>query len=439
MKYCYARLSAFLHPVMAALLLMAGFHRNAAAGALEDYLSTPDTNHVWKQVNEKKADGFTITHLEMTSQKWREHLWTHHLQIVRPDSVRNGHAAFLFVTGDGDGRSSLSMLRTLAERAGALAAVVTRVPNQPLYDGRKEDALIAFTFDRYLKTGDQSWPLLFPMVRSAVRAMDTVQAFAQKEHGQKVEQFVVSGASKRGWTTWLTAAADARVAAMAPMVIDMLNMKKQVEWAEKCYGKQSEQIHDYTDLNLHLKLDEPRMAQLRSWVDPYSYRQRYQMPKLLLLGTNDRYWTVDSLRHYWNDLPEPKLIFQTPNAGHELGDRKDATQTLAAFFQMVADRQPLPQMKWNFKPDEIAEFTLEVSPSAKSVRLFSADSGDRDFRRDLWTNRSLQEIPTDRAIARIKTPPDGYRASLIEATLMSPTGHEFKLSTQVHVTPDNIK
>jgi PhoPQ-activated pathogenicity-related protein len=226
---------------------------------------------------------------------------------------------------------------------------------------------------------------------------------------------------------------------MAPMVIDMLNMKKQVEWAEKCYGKQSEQIHDYTELNLHLKLDEPRMAQLRGWVDPYSYRQRYRMPKLLLLGTNDRYWTVDSLRHYWSDLPEPKLIFQTPNAGHELGDRKDSTQTLAAFFEMFADRQPLPQMKWSFKQQATAEFTIKVSPSAKSIRLFSSDSTDRDFRRDLWTDRLLQGIPADRAIARIKTPLDGFRASLIEATLTSPTGHDYKLSTEVRVTPDKIK
>jgi hypothetical protein len=99
------------------------------------------------------------------------------------------------------------------------------------------------------------------------------------------------------------------------MVIDMLNMKKQIEWAELCYGRQSEEISDYTDLNLHLKLDEPRIVELRGAVDPYSYRTRYTLPKLLLLGTNDPYWTVDSLRHYWDDLPEPKLVFQTPNAG----------------------------------------------------------------------------------------------------------------------------
>ncbi len=411
----------------------------SSAGALENYVALADTNHAWNEVSQTNTDGFAITRLEMTSQRWREHVWTHRLQVVRPNRVRNPDIAFLFITGDGDGRGNLPMLRILAERAGAIAAVVTRVPNQPLYDGRKEDALIAYTFDQYLKTGDETWPLLFPMVKSAVRAMDTVESFADRAYHQKVERFVVSGASKRGWTTWLTAAIDGRVKAIAPMVIDMLNMKKQIEWAEKCYGKQSEQIHDYTDLNLHLKLDEPAIVRLRGWVDPYSYRQRYNMPKLLLLGTNDPYWTVDSLRHYWNDLPEPKLIYQTPNAGHDLGDRKESTQTLGAFFQMVADRQALPQLNWLFKGADAAELSVTVNPPARSIRLFTCDSADRDFRDDLWTSRVLQGTASSRAEGRASVPAQGYRACLAEVTLVSPTGHEYKLSTEAYVVPDNLK
>jgi PhoPQ-activated pathogenicity-related protein len=93
----------------------------------------------------------------------------------------------LFVTGDGSGSKTLPILKAVAERAGCIAATVTKVPNQPLYDGRKEDALIAYTFDRYLKTGDETWPLLFPMVKSAMKAMDTVQEFARKEHKEEVK------------------------------------------------------------------------------------------------------------------------------------------------------------------------------------------------------------------------------------------------------------
>ena len=271
--------------------------------------------------------------------------------------------------------------------------------------------------------------------------MDAVQAFAGQEYKQKIEKFVVGGASKRGWTTWLTAAADPRVQAIAPMVIDMLNMRVQASWAEKVYGKQSEQIHDYTALHLLEKMDDPAMVKLRGWVDPYSYRRRYNLPKLLLLGTNDPYWTVDSLRNYWDDLPDPKLIFQTPNAGHDLAGGKQATETLAAFFQMIADGQELPQMDWKLSdtPKGGAELTVKVNQKAKSIRLWTADSDTRDFRKQQWSSRELEVEPgSNHATAKIDAPPKGHRAYLAEVVLTSPTGEEYKLSTEARVTPDDV-
>lgn len=408
---------------------------------MENYIAKPDTNYAWKQLGQKEDAGFAVTHLELISQQWREGAWRHHLQVVRPEKVRNPGIGFLFITGDGDGQRNLGMLKILSERAGAIAAVVTKVPNQPLYNGLKEDGLIAYTFDQYLKTDDETWPLLFPMVKSAVRAMDAIQAFAQQEYKQTVEKFVVSGASKRGWTTWLTGAVDARTQAIAPMVIDMLNMRTQAAWAEKVYGKQSEQIRDYTDLHLLEKLDDPPMVKLRSWIDPYSYRQRYNMPKLLLLGTNDPYWTVDSLRNYWSELPGPKLVFQTPNAGHDLGGGKEATRTLAAFFQMIADGQDLPTMEWELKDgSKTAEVTVKVNRVAKSIRLWTADSEQRDFRKSKWSSRELEIKPgSSKAAAQVEIPDKGHRAYLAEVVLTTSTGEEYRLSTEARVTPDDIK
>ena len=444
------RLAAQCAPGCATLLL--GFALSLGcttatltAGALEKYVAKPDPSYSWKRTEQKNLKSASLTHLELVSQTWRGQFWSHHLIVLRPDKVRNPGIAMLFVTGGSYGapdEKDLDPFLLIAERAGALVAVLNKVPNQPLYDGRKEDALIAYTFNEYLRTGDESWPLLFPMVKSAVRAMDTVQACAQKEWGQKVERFVVSGASKRGWTTWLTGAVDRRVTALAPMVIDMLNMKEQLKWADKVYGKQSEEISDYTEFNLHLKMDDPRMVKLRGWVDPYSYRQRYTMPKLLLLGTNDPYWTVDSLRHYWNDLPEPKLVYQTPNAGHDLGGGQDAIQTLAAWFQMLADRQPLPQVGWQLRdgasgPGGIA---VTVNQPAKAIRLWVAHSEDRDFRDDKWNSRELKlEAGQGRASAEVPVPHQGYEAFLAEVELKASTGHSYKLSTQVQVTPDTAR
>lgn len=419
----------------AVLAFCAALHLQAA-DALSNYVFSADANFAWKQVGQTNIGGLSVTRVELVSQKWRDSVWTHTVQIARPAKVRNPEWAFLFVTGDGSGSRTLPILQAVVERAGCIAATVTRVPNQPLYEGRKEDALIAYTFDRYLKSGDESWPLLFPMVKSAMKAMDTVQEFARKENKEEIKGFVVSGASKRGWTTWLSAAMDARVKGIAPMVIDMLNMKAQTDWAEKVYGKQSDQINDYVEFNLVQKLDTPPMKRLRSWVDPYSYRNRYNIPKLLLLGTNDPYWTVDSLRHYWDDLPEPKLVFQTPNAGHDLGGGKEATQTLAAFVQMIADEQPLPKLDWKVDDDK-ASLSMSVNQKAKEARLWTADSTDRDFRNDKWSSKPLEVKPgSSKAATEIEKSASGYRAYMGEFILTAPTGHEYKLSTAARVVPD---
>jgi PhoPQ-activated pathogenicity-related protein len=421
-------------------LLATGLQSLAAApaDALAEYVQRADDSFTWKQLEQRQVQGVTAVRLECTSQTWRGHVWQHQLLIVRPPEIRNPDLACLEISGDGEVDRSFNSLRTIATRAGAIAACINKVPNQPLYGNRREDALIAYTFDQYLKTGDTTWPLLFPMVKSAVRGMDAVQALARKEFHQDLQRFVLSGASKRGWTTWLSGAVDPRVQAIAPRVIDMLNMKAQTQWAQKVYGAQSDRIRPYTELHLVERMDDPRMVELRRWVDPYSYRARYKMPKLLLLGTNDPYWVVDSLRNYWDDLPEPKLIFQTPNAGHDLAGGRESTPVLAAFVQMIADRQPLPRMTWEFKSagSNAVSLAAALNQPAKAFRLWTATSPIRDFRKAKWTDVELPANSPTNVLANIETPETGFRAYLIEAELTSATGQALKLSTEARVTPD---
>jgi PhoPQ-activated pathogenicity-related protein len=119
--------------------------------------------------------------------------------------------------------------------------------------------------------------------------MDAMQSIVHERWGASIESFTVSGASKRGWTTWLTAAVDKRVMAIAPMVIDVLNMRAQMEHQRATWGEVSEEIRDYAALNLPERLKTQRGQELLAMVDPFSYRQQLTRPKLILLSTNDRY------------------------------------------------------------------------------------------------------------------------------------------------------
>lgn len=405
---------------------------------MENYINKTEPSYRWQITKVSNESWGTIGHYKLVSQNWRGHNWTHHLIIVRPISVRNPDIAFLKISGDGDFEKQINSLKTLAERSGAVTAVVMNVPNQPFYEDRREDALIIYTFKQYLKTGDDTWPLLFPMVKSAVKAMDAIQDIVKLEYKQQINRFVVNGASKRGWATWLAAAVDKRITAIAPMVISTLNIKAQLQCSEQTYGKQGTNLKEYTELNLHRKTGNEAMQKLRGWIDPYAYIERFTMPKLLILGTNDPYWTVDSLRHYWHDLPEPKLIYQTPNAGHDLNGGDQALQTLAAFLELIADQKPLPKIAWKFNNVANTHINAQVQSNepANTISLWSAHSDNRDFRNNQWTAKTMNIVNGgSQAKTSIPLPHSGYRAYLMEVELKTDTGHLYKLSTQVQVSP----
>ena len=406
------------------------------ATPLDDYVHAPDTNFAWRVLETNKRDGFTVTKIGFISQRWQGGLWTNFIWIVQPPKLRNPQFAALIIGGD-QGTNMLREAAGAAQRAGAWAVALSRFPNQPLYDGRKEDQLVAYTFDQYLKTSDETWPVLLPMVKSAVRAMDLTQTWLESQHLPRPEKFVVTGASKRGWTTWLTAAVDPRVVAIAPRVFDMLNMKAQTDWAQKVYGRQSEKIQAYTDLGLVDKMSTPEMQRLCGFVDPFAYRDHFVMPKLILLGANDPWWTVDSLRNYWNDLPGPKLVFDSPNTGHALG--RDSQQAFAAFFQFIADGWALPEMSWQMNGNGAPGVKVTFNEPVKRALLWTATSPTRDFRPAKWTSRLLPLALEAREVSASVTPPaSGYAAFMVELTFAS-VGGDYKLSTQVQVTPDDIK
>ena len=223
------------------------------------------------------------------------------------------------------------------------------------------------------------------MVKSAVRAMDAVDAWRAQEKKARA-RWVVTGASKRGWTTWLTGAVDKRVVAIAPMVIPTLNMRAQNLHQLEVWGKYSDQIADYSRRGLtDVKVtDTPVGTKLWHMIDPYSYRDRLAMPKLLINGTNDPYWTLDSLNLFWDELKGPKWVIYLPNAGHGLEQHRDYAMTgVGALFRHVISGRPMPEVRAGRRPG-----TARSSSSSRSRRPRSIGSGRRPRRLRISASRA---------------------------------------------------
>ncbi|HEY0681982.1 MAG TPA: PhoPQ-activated protein PqaA family protein [Steroidobacter sp.] len=413
------------------------------AGHLAAYVARPDASLEWREVTSGRVGTAEYAEYLMTSQIWRGIPWKHQLFVLRPANMKSdSRHALLFIHGgrwkpeyEGERKQTAlpreaMLFARLAESIRAPVAVLRQVPFQPMFE-RREDALIAYTFDQYLQTGEDDWPLLLPMVKSATRAMDAVQDILRKRWAVSPDSFTVAGASKRGWTAWLTAAVDQRVMAVAPMVIDVLNMPAQMDHQRATWGDFSEEIADYSSLDLPTKLKTPRGDALLSMVDPFRYRERLTQPKLILLSTNDRYWPLDALKIYWPGLPNPKHVLYVPNQGHGLRDANRVIGSLSAVHRYAAAGKPLPRTTWSFTPKRNALILkLSADQPIQNVRVWSAHSLTRDFREARWTARRCSRL-SDGYVCSAERRAKGYTAAFGETSFRETGSPAFSTTTTV--------
>ena len=417
-----------------------------AGDELSRYVTRADPSYACRTLQSGQFRGADYVEAILTSQTWRGIVWKHQLLLVRPRQLAApATRALLFIDGGSwepryDRTSAHALPREaevfvrLADALHTPVAIVRQVPFEPLFDGRREDALIAYTFERYLDTGDPDWPLLLPMVKSATRAMDAVQQLARQHWGLSLASFTVTGASKRGWTSWLAAAVEPRVASVAPMVIDMLNMKAQIQLQRQTFGGLSEHIQDYEQIHFPERIDTPAGRELVSMVDPYSYRDRLTQPKLILLGTNDPYWPLDALNLYWSGLPEQKRVLYLPNETHDVRDVDRLIGSLAALDRYAAQGRALPAVSGVFmQGDGRLELTVHIDRTPRRVLAWSATSATRDFRRAHWSSRGCRRSAGGYECEQ-RTGHDTYTALYAEAVFQDRDERDFSLSTTVCMT-----
>lgn len=403
---------------LAALALVAALNSGCAT-PLDDYVWKPDDNYAWYDmetpIEGKGRDGITWTGhvINMTSQQWLTYddvdrsIWFHYLVVIVPsnlDTEAYKHNASLYVTGGtntGAPPSSptdedLLVAATLAMNTGTITGTLFQVPNEhmvftsdPEQKSRTEDAIIAFTWDHFLREPDQpEWLVRLPMVKSVLRAMDTITAYCADNLALDVQldYYTIAGASKRGWTTWLMGAVDPdRVVAAVPIVLDAVNFVKFAHRQFQSYGGWAVALEDYYDMNITERFDDPNMVKLQEIVDPYFYFDRLTMPKLIVNAVGDEFQMLDDTHNWWDDLPEPKHFLMVPNAEHSLATGIfEAVPAISAWIASLLKKETVPTMDW-VRNDATGQITLtlgEGTDQVDTVTKYYQETGNTNGRRD---------------------------------------------------------
>ena len=255
----------------------------------------------------------------------------------------------------------------------------------------------------------------------------------------KIDHFYVGGASKRGWTTWTTAAVDKRVIGISPLVIDVLNLLPSLEHHYQAYGEFSEALNDYKESRLVEAGNLKEYKALLKIEDPYSYRDRFTMPKFIVNAAGDQYFLPDSSQFYFPDLKGEKYLRYVPNTDHSLRG-SDAVESIAAYYSAVIENRPRPKFSWTFEKDGSIKVKTVDRPT--EVKVWAATNPDkRDFRLVSIGQAYKSTVLTaegDTYTAKIEKPAKGWTAFFVELTFPSGMKYPFKFTTAVRVTPDTL-
>ena len=207
---------------------------NFSYTSMEDYVESTKDEFSYKIEDIIYEDDWTGYHIKMISGEWLNSKkvdqveWWHYVDIIIPKEVQTT-SGIMFIDGGVKEETFFRLDAESAEYAVETKSVIVNVSNIPFQpinflDSEQgsfyEDDLIGYAWNEFLKSGaDQKyseWLPRFPMTRAVIRAMDLAQEITL-QNNIDLKDFVVSGASKRGWTAWTAAAIDERIVGVAPL------------------------------------------------------------------------------------------------------------------------------------------------------------------------------------------------------------------------------
>lgn len=422
---------------------------------LKDYVHAPDSTYRYEIVHTVPGEEYDYVVLKMYSQHWLtsdivdKTEWWHWVSAVVPKNTPH-ETGMLWISG-GSTNSKMPeepdpLILAAATQTNSIVAKIHNVPFQPItfandtFGERYEDEIISYGWRKFLEGGakdeDAIWLARLPMTKAAKLAMDAVTELAKDKYSKNLNSFVVGGASKRGWTTWTTAAVDDRVVAIIPVVIDLLNLVPSFEHHWQNYGFWAPAVQDYEREGVMDWVGTPEFDRMMEITEPYAFRKDYDMPKLLINAAGDEFFQPDSWKFYWDSLPGEKHVMYVPNFGHDVGD-SDAMPNLIAFYGSILNKTDRPTYEWKIEGDKILVKT-DANQRPVSVKLWSAHNPlTRDFRIDVfgpgWTSEEITLPENGELEVLMKTPIEGFQGYFVELTYAGDS--PLKVTTGVEVLP----
>lgn len=424
---------------------------------IHDFVHKKDEAFKYDIVQKGAGDGWIEYHVKMISGTWLteaevdETEWWHWLTIIVPKDLQESESLMVISGGNKEATKNTGAPEPLTQIALATNSIVAEISNIPFQaidfkndekGDRYEDDIIAYGWRRFLEGGakdeDAKWLARLPMTRAVVKAMDVVQEIS-KNHTIAVDSFVVTGASKRGWTTWTTAIIDDRVMAIIPVVIDLLNVVPSFNHHWQVYGKWSPAIQDYVEEGIMEWQGSAEYDRLLELVEPYSFREQLDLPKFIINATGDEFFVTDSWQFYWDDLVGPKYLQYIPNANHSLNGSYNL-QSLAAFYEATIKDKPIPRFAWRIDKNSIS---ISVDPQTDyTIKKWEAYNPiTRDFRVDIigetWQTTAISKNESGKYSIIIDEPTKGFKAGMVEIIFNPKSSMPLIFSSGTVVTPDS--
>ena len=440
----------------------------------------PSTPQKWNYIGKLESENYTKYSYELNSVKWPWNSsisevitptqWNNIIDIYIPRKTIKEGSAFVYIDSgdnyDKEGKplsvSQVNPIFTgLLQQMGANTILVDikDIPTQYLnINGvaKKEDAIIAYSWNKFINDPIHYiyHPLHLPMQVAVSQSMTLVQNELKNKLGIVINKFVISGTSKRGWTTWMVALADNRVVATIPMVIDILNTTKQLPHIFDSYGKHwpialtdyyKESIPQYLDTTNPLYSNYLKLIKVE---DPYSYlnnpKYKYKLKHLsnyVINSSGDDFFTPDASKYYFNDLLGSNTLLYVPNSSHNIGKSGFLSKlitSVSAYYNRIVSKHELPSIKWHStKLEHSRKITVHVNElPTKAVLWVAHNKITRDFRYacnikytpiDVQINKVTKQISASYSLSNL-----GWNSGFLELDFKD----GLTVSSQIYIDPD---